>query len=30
MGNKQPTTFTLKPSMDETKNISFGGQKEKK
>ena len=29
MGNKQLTTFTLKPFMDETKNISLGGQKEK-
>ena len=28
MGNKQLTTFTLKPFMDETKNISFGGKKE--
>ena len=28
MGNQQPKTFTLKPLMDKTKNISFGGKKE--
>lgn len=29
MGNQEMREITLKPSLDKSKNISFGGEKEK-